>query len=44
MYKEYFKSLGMETQEAIKEENTELTTYILKIATWQKLPETAFKE
>ena len=28
MYKEHFNNLGMETQDVIKEENTELTTYI----------------
>ena len=28
VYKEHFNNLGMETQDVIKEENTELTTYI----------------
>lgn len=32
MYKEHFNNLGMETQDVIKEENTELTTYILKLS------------
>ena len=34
MYKEHFNNLGVETQDAMKEENTELTTYILKLSRW----------